>query len=367
VELYKVGGAVRDELLGLEPVEIDWVVVGATPDDMRALGYRQVGRDFPVFLHPKTHEEYALARTERKTGAGHTDFECHAGPDVTLEDDLKRRDLTINAIARRRDGVIVDPWGGERDLDRRLLRHVSAAFVEDPLRVFRVARLAAQLRPYGFKVAPETLELMRSMSARGDLRALSAERVWQELVKALPTPTPVRFFEVLDECGGLADWFPECEGRVALIAELWSRLGGRLPEPLDRFGALGWVLPDRDLERLAERLKAPNDYRRLAVECARIGRELLRWREASGAELLEAGKQTGMLRQPDWFERLLALAEACGEADLRDLSAAAHRARQLSSDPFIAQGLSGPDLGRALDTERARILDEARTTPDPPS
>jgi tRNA nucleotidyltransferase (CCA-adding enzyme) len=360
VEVFKVGGAVRDELLGLKPAEVDWVVVGATADAMRARGYRQVGRDFPVFLHPQTNEEHALARTERRTGAGHTDFVCDAGPDVSLEDDLRRRDLTVNAMARARDGTLVDPWGGRRDLEQRLLRHVSNAFVEDPLRVFRAARLAAQLSPFGFRVAPETMALMSQMSRSGELRALSAERVWQELVKALASPAPACFFEVLDACGGLADWFPECENRVKDIATLWSRTAALLTSPLDRFGALGWILHATDIELMSNRLKAPNDYHRLAAQCARYGRELMRWRALSGVALLELGKQVGMLRQPDWFERLLALVETCAGIDLRVLADAAAQARNVTSEPLAAQGLAGRDLGRALDAERARIFDAAR-------
>jgi tRNA nucleotidyltransferase (CCA-adding enzyme) len=360
MDIYEVGGAVRDALLGLAPAETDRVVVGATPDQMRALGFRQVGRDFPVFLHPETNEEYALARTERKVGAGHTGFVCHAGPDVTLEDDLRRRDLTINAMARAPDGRLIDPWGGRRDLDARSLRHVSDAFAEDPLRVFRVARFAAQLSPFGFRVAPETLTLMRTMCERGDLRDLSAERVWQELVKALATPSPAAFFDVLAACGGLTDWLPECRSMVPTIAALWVRVGERLNEPLERFGALGWIMAADDLERLAERLRAPNDYRRLAVDCARHGRDLARWRELPGHVLLALGRHVGMLRQPDWFERLLGVVAACAEVELHPLAAAAAQARAVSSEPFVAQGLSGAALGEALDAERGRVLEVAR-------
>ncbi|MCE2424591.1 MAG: multifunctional CCA tRNA nucleotidyl transferase/2'3'-cyclic phosphodiesterase/2'nucleotidase/phosphatase, partial [Pseudomonadales bacterium] len=202
MNIYLVGGAVRDELLGRSVAERDWVVVGATSDELLQRGFRQVGRDFPVFLHPRTGEEYALARTERRTGPGHADFVCDADPGVTLEQDLSRRDLTINAMARAADGTLVDPYGGQRDLDARVLRHVSPAFAEDPLRVFRVARFAAQLPD--FTVGDDTLALMRSM--REELSALSGERVWAEVSKAASAPAPARFFETVHAIGE-THWF----------------------------------------------------------------------------------------------------------------------------------------------------------------
>ncbi|MGL5532391.1 MAG: multifunctional CCA tRNA nucleotidyl transferase/2'3'-cyclic phosphodiesterase/2'nucleotidase/phosphatase, partial [Plesiomonas shigelloides] len=203
MQTYLVGGAVRDQLLGLNVTERDWVVVGATPEQLLAQGYQQVGRDFPVFLHPRTHEEYALARTERKQGQGYTGFVCHAAPDVTLEQDLLRRDLTINAIAQAEDGSLTDPYGGQQDLRDRWLRHVSPAFSEDPLRVLRVARFAARFAHLGFRVAPETLALMQQISASGELTHLTAERVWKETEKALNSAAPDVYFAVLRACGAL--------------------------------------------------------------------------------------------------------------------------------------------------------------------
>ena len=198
---YVVGGAVRDALLGLPAADRDWVVVGATPQELLDQGYKPVGKDFPVFLHPVTHEEVALARTERKTGAGYKGFAFHAAPDVTLEQDLARRDLTINAIARAEDGSLIDPYGGQADLHARLLRHVSPAFVEDPVRLLRVARLAARLPD--FSVAPETMALLRQMVAQGEVDALVPERVWQELSRGLMAQRPSRMMEVLQDCGAL--------------------------------------------------------------------------------------------------------------------------------------------------------------------
>src|ERR1700719_2355975 len=203
MQVYLVGGAVRDALLGLGVRERDWVVVGGTREELLRLNYREVGRDFPVFLHPETHEEYALARLERKVAPGYRGFSVEFGPEVTLDEDLARRDLTINAIAQSVDGNLIDPYGGIRDLQARVLRHVSVAFIEDPVRVLRVARFAARFAPLGFHVAPETMELMRAMVERREVNALVAERVWQESEKALGEPGAGVFFEVLRECGGL--------------------------------------------------------------------------------------------------------------------------------------------------------------------
>jgi tRNA nucleotidyltransferase (CCA-adding enzyme) len=209
MRIYIVGGAVRDELLGRPSADRDYVVVGATPQAMQAAGYRPVGKDFPVFLHPKTHEEYALARTERKSGHGYHGFTFHAAPDVTLEEDLARRDLTINAMAQGADGELIDPYCGQRDLQAKILRHVGPAFAEDPVRILRIARFAARFSD--FSVAPETLALMRGMVASGEVDHLVAERVWQELAKGLMEDKPSRLFEVLRDCGALARLLPEVD------------------------------------------------------------------------------------------------------------------------------------------------------------
>src|SRR5580700_84649 len=209
MQVYLVGGAVRDELLGLSVKERDWVVVGATREELERLGYRAVGRDFPVLLHPETHEEYALARRERKTAPGYRGFSVEFGPEVTLEEDLSRRDLTVNAMARSADGALIDPFGGARDIESRTLRHVSAAFVEDPVRVLRVARFAARFAEAGFRIAPETEALMAHMTASGEIAALTPERVWRETARALLEPHPEVFFEILLKCGALAVLMPE--------------------------------------------------------------------------------------------------------------------------------------------------------------
>ena len=209
MHIYKVGGAVRDRLLGRAVSEVDWVVVGATPEEMQAQGFRPVGADFPVFLHPQSGEEYALARTERKSGRGYGGFTFHASPEVTLEEDLQRRDLTINAIAEDEQGRLIDPYGGQHDLQARLLRHVSPAFAEDPLRVLRVARFAARYAELGFRIADETLELMRQLARSGELSALTAERSWKEISRALMEPRPDVFIQVLKACHALPELFPE--------------------------------------------------------------------------------------------------------------------------------------------------------------
>ncbi|WP_241622633.1 multifunctional CCA addition/repair protein [Rosenbergiella australiborealis] len=218
MQKYLVGGAVRDRLLGLPVTDRDWVVVGATPESLLALGYQQAGRDFPVFLHPKTHEEYALARTERKTGSGYTGFDTRFTPEVTLEEDLQRRDLTINAMAEDEAGAIIDPWHGQQDLAARRLRHVSAAFIEDPLRVLRVARFAARFAPLGFTIAEETLMLMKQITESGELAYLTHERVWKETEKALSSASPSTYFSVLRQCGALAVLFPELDALFGVPA-----------------------------------------------------------------------------------------------------------------------------------------------------
>ncbi|HEX7037769.1 MAG TPA: multifunctional CCA tRNA nucleotidyl transferase/2'3'-cyclic phosphodiesterase/2'nucleotidase/phosphatase [Pseudomonadales bacterium] len=350
MDVYLVGGAVRDDLLGREVRERDWVVVGSTPEAMRRLGYKQVGRDFPVFLHPDTGEEYALARTERKTGPGHTGFVCHAGPDVTLEEDLERRDLTINAMARSAAGELIDPFGGRRDLERRTLRHVSDAFVEDPLRVFRVARFAAQLP--GFEVAAETLALMRSMAADGALSELSAERVWQELYKALAAPAPQRFLDVLAAAGALAPWFTELEG----VTADWPAE----PDPGLRFGAVAWQLDAERVRSLCERLKAPKRFRQLGEHVAGHGRVLAAWRGEDPAAVLAAMEAIGALDGQRDPEPALTVIERQSGRDLTDLRELAARLRAIGSDAFRAEGKTGKALGQAIrDARLERIRAEA--------
>lgn len=260
METYLVGGAVRDRLLGLPVKDRDFVVVGATPDEMKALGFSQVGKDFPVFLHPDTREEYALARTERKTGPGHTGFEFHTGSDVSLADDLYRRDLTINAIASDESGAVFDPWGGQQDLDNRRLRHVSEAFREDPLRVLRTARFKARLQPFSFEIAEETLSLMRDIVKQSALLELSADRIIGEVDKALATPSPATFFQCLEDLGAGQQLWPEI---TAADVERLASSPATLTEAA--FATLTLGKSEDDIRSLTKRLRCSNLRRDLSL------------------------------------------------------------------------------------------------------
>jgi tRNA nucleotidyltransferase (CCA-adding enzyme) len=329
MKIYVVGGAVRDELLGRPVKDRDYVVVGASPEEMIRQGYKPVGRDFPVFLHPATHEEYALARTERKTARGYHGFEFRAAPDVTLEQDLARRDLTINAIARDADGRLFDPHHGADDLRAGVLRHVSPAFAEDPVRILRVARFAAR---YGFRVAPETMALMRGMAQSGEADALVPERVWQELASGLMEERPSRMFEVLRECGALARAMPEIdalwdeeETAHAAMAALddAARLQASLPA---RFAALSRLLDPLAVESLANRLKVPADCRELALLAARHANTVLDAAELDPQSTLELLNTVDAWRRPERFGELLA-ASFAGVSDESASQARLQRAR----------------------------------------
>ena len=344
MKIYLVGGAVRDRLLGLPVKERDYVVVGATPAEMTARGFRPVGKDFPVFLHPQTHEEYALARTERKTSPGYHGFAFNSAADVTLEDDLRRRDLTINAMAESENGTLIDPYGGHRDLDARLLQHVSAAFVEDPVRVLRVARFAARFASLGFQVAPETLALMREMVIQSEVDALVPERVWLETLKALQSQRPAVFFEALRACGALARVFSEIDRlygipqpekhhpeidtgvHVLMVLEQAARLSN---DTAVRFAALvhdlgkgttpADILPHhygheqrsvKLVEALCERLRVPKDYRELAVIVAQHHGLAHRAQELRAETLLKFLKAVDAFRRPERFAQFLLACEA---------------------------------------------------------
>lgn len=316
MKVYRVGGSVRDELLGLEVKDHDHVVVGATVEEMERLGFRPVGKDFPVFLHPRTHEEYALARTERKTGRGYKGFTVYAAPEVTLEEDLARRDLTINAIARDEDGALIDPFDGAGDIERGVLRHVSAAFVEDPVRILRVARFAAR---FGFAVAPETFELMRTMVAHGEVDHLVPERVWQEMAKGLMESRPSRMFEVLVACGALAHALPELDrllqGNPSARLAALDRAAA-LERPIEvRYGVLfldaeepaAAVQLARDA---SERVRAPNECRDLAVLAAELYPGVCRALELDADATVDLLQRSDAFRRPERFSRLLEACEA---------------------------------------------------------
>jgi tRNA nucleotidyltransferase (CCA-adding enzyme) len=404
MRIYEVGGAVRDALLGLPVMERDWVVVGGSPEELAALGFKRVGKDFPVFLHPTTGEEYALARTERKTGPGYTGFTFDTSATVTIAEDLARRDLTINAIARTPEGEIVDPWSGRADLERRLLRHVSPAFREDPLRVLRVARFAARFGSLGFTVAAETLDLMREIVASGEIAALRPERIWKETTKALGTEQPDVYFRVLRDCGALQHvfpevdalfgvpqperWHPEIDTGVHTLLALRAAVRLSTAETV-RFAVLTHdlgkattptpLLPrhyghehrsEQLLEQLCARLPVPNRFRDLALHVARHHGVVHRADELKPTTMLRLIRETDALRQPERFEEFLL---AC-EADMRGrkgfeerpypqaerLRTALRAARAVDARKVQAErGVQGEALGRALDQARLAAIKAA--------
>jgi tRNA nucleotidyltransferase (CCA-adding enzyme) len=403
---YLVGGAVRDTLLGLPSGDRDYVVVGETPESMLAAGYQTVGKDFPVFLHPQTGEEYALARTERKSARGHRGFVVHASPDVTLEDDLIRRDFTINAIAEAADGTLVDPYGGARDLQARVLRHVGAAFVEDPLRVLRAARFMALFAEHGFTVAPETMVLMRTMVADGELSDLTAERVWQELARALRSAQPSAFLRTLHDCGALAVVLPEVDAlygvpqraeyhpevdtglHTEMVCDMAARIApgddvvgfAALTHDLGKALTPADVLPkhihheERGIEpvnALCARLKVPTAHRDLALSACREHLNVHRLFELRSATIHDLIARCDGFRQPD---RIALLATVC-EADKRGRGGMAesdypqgpellrlHAAAMAVRGADVAkEGLEGPAFGEALRRARIAAMSAMRT------
>ena len=344
MKTYLVGGAVRDELLGYPYKERDWVVVGATVDEMLAAGFQQVGKDFPVFLHPETKEEYALARTERKTAAGYKGFDVHASPDVTLEEDLVRRDLTINAIAKDENGEIIDPYGGIGDIEDRLLRHVSSAFSEDPVRILRISRFLARYHHLGFSIADETMQLMKDMVDAGEVDALVPERVWQEMKKALSEKTPTAFITTLRDCGALKRILPELdclfgvpqpeehhpEIDTGIHTLMVLEQACKLSDETDvRFAALLHDLgkgttPKQEWPRhieheargakivleVCQRLRVPNEYRDLAERTARFHLHFHRALELKPSTVVKTLEQLDAFRKPERFEKFLLASEA---------------------------------------------------------
>jgi tRNA nucleotidyltransferase (CCA-adding enzyme) len=380
MEIYLVGGAVRDTRLGLPVKERDWVVVGATPQDMLALGYQPVGKDFPVFLHPQSKEEYALARTERKTGHGYTGFETCADPGITLEQDLLRRDLTINAMAETPGGELIDPYQGMDDLHNGVLRHVSPAFSEDPVRVLRTARFAARFAPQGFHVAHDTNALMRRMVQNGEVSHLVPERVWAELVKALDTERPARFFKVLNGCGALAVLFPELvpaddsaaennhgqQGFALPVLEQAVTLSSRIPV---RFAALACdidnlqpgSLDDDALASFCDRYRVPNACRELARLSLQQRHRLQTATELSAGALLGLLNSVDAFRRADRFTELLLVCAADAAVYQREcnsdyLQQALAAAKSVSTEELQKQGLSGKEIGAALQQKRIEAI-----------
>jgi tRNA nucleotidyltransferase (CCA-adding enzyme) len=405
---YLVGGAVRDRLLGRPVKDRDYVVVGETPEAMRARGFRSVGKDFPVFLHPQTQEEYALARTERKTGPGYHGFAFAADANVTLEEDLARRDLTINAMAEDAEGGLIDPYAGAQDLANRWLRHVSPAFAEDPVRVLRVARFAARYAPLGFRVAPETMRLMRGMVRDGEVAHLVAERVWAETQRALAEPRPGAYLRVLRDCGALAVVFPELDSLygvpqriefhpeydTGVHQELALDAAARLAPGDDLVGwcvlthDLGKGITPRDVlpkhidhenagvplvEAISKRLRVPTEYAQLATHVCREHLNVHRCAELRPGKVLELLERFDAFRKP---ERLHRIVLAC-EADKRGRAVLAQPgdeyvparilpvlhavAMSISAGPFVEEGLTGEAIGAAMREARLRALSAARS------
>ena len=345
MKVFTVGGAVRDELLGLPVKERDYVVVGATPEEMVKQGYKPVGKDFPVFLHPKTHEEYALARTERKSGRGYKGFTVYASPEVTLEEDLKRRDLTINAIAKAEDGALVDPFHGKKDLKDGVLRHVSDAFAEDPVRILRVARFAAR---FGFRVHPGTMALMRQMVDSGETDHLVAERVWQEFAKGLAEAHAEKMFEVLEASGLLRRNLPE-------ITRYPRQFAGSVPA---RFALLTWPLGEPQIEALSNRVRAPNEVRDLALTAAR-SRSKLRGSTPDG--LLDLLKTADALRRPERFAELLEVAQVAEPGiDKARIERALRAATSVDAGGIAAKATGPAEIPKLLDQARLKAIGEAR-------
>jgi tRNA nucleotidyltransferase (CCA-adding enzyme) len=402
MKCYLVGGAVRDALLGLPVGERDWVVVGATPEQMAAAGYRPVGKDFPVFLHPRTQEEYALARTERKTARGYHGFSFFTGPEVSLEDDLVRRDLTVNAMAQDEDGALVDPHGGRRDLTAKILRHVSPAFAEDPVRILRLARFHTRFAPLGFRVAEETTALMRQMVAAGEADALVPERVWRECARALMHDQPSTFFYTLREAGALArvmpeldalfgvpqraDYHPEIDAGIhtLMCVDVAARMGAplevRVAALLHDLGKA--VTPQAEwpshrmhearglplVEKFCERLRVPAACRDLALIVTRDHINVHRVAELRPQTLLELLERMQALRRPEIFEQALSAClcdargrkgfEECDYKPVPYLRTAAAVANKVQAKEVLSDGFSGVQVGEELKKRRANALKE---------
>ena len=365
MKIYTVGGAVRDELLGVPVQDRDYVVVGATPDAMVALGYRPVGKDFPVFVHPETHEEYALARTERKTARGYHGFEFYSAPDVTLEQDLARRDLTVNAIARDEDGNLIDPFNGADDLSAGVLRHVSPAFGEDPVRILRLARFAAR---FGFDIAPETEALIHEMVASGEADALVPERVWQELSRGLMEARPSRSLEILHECGALKRVAPELDALFDDRARAEAALqaldaAASAQEPLEvRFAALARALDPYAVEALADRLKLPAAVRDLALLASRHANAIADAEELTADALLELLNAADSWRRPERFGDLLRAAVA-GERDsakaVRRLECARAAAASVDAGAIAKSSANADEIRERLSAARLDAIRKA--------
>lgn len=406
MEIYLVGGAIRDKLLNIKVKDRDWVVVGATPQQLLAQNYRQVGKDFPVFLNPKTNEEYALARTERKSGHGYTGFDCYSAPDVSLEDDLIRRDLTINAIAQSEDGRLIDPFNGQQDINHKILRHVSPAFSEDPLRVLRVARFAARFAHLGFTIASETMALMQQLAQDGELAHLTPERVWTEMAKALNSQNPQVFFEVLRDCQALQvllpeidnlfgvpnppQWHPEIDSGIHTMMVV-EQAGKLTDDPVVRFAALvhdlGKALTPPEkwpshqghgqsglkvINELCQRLRVPNQHRELAMLVSANHCKIHRCAEMRKDTIIKLFDQLDVWRKPERYQQFLLACEADARGRLHFETLAYPQrqtmidyfeaAREVSVRAIIEQGISGAAIKPALFKARVAAISYTKAT-----
>ncbi|MGO0309051.1 polynucleotide adenylyltransferase [Endozoicomonas acroporae] len=371
MQVYRVGGAVRDQLLGLPVKDNDWVVVGATPGQMKDLGYQPVGRDFPVFLHPQTKEEYALARTERKTGHGYAGFSFHTSVDISLEEDLLRRDLTINAMAEDQHGNIIDPYGGQEDLKNRRLRHISPAFQEDPLRILRVARFAARLAPLGFLVAEETLELMSNMVNNGEASHLVPERVWQETSRALMEPSPSVYFQTLESCGALKAVLPEFRSLIHNQTLLHLNMAARdNSTALIRFGCLfSPLLPQAEAEitngiltvqGVSSRMRLPSEYADMALLVTEHAQSVTSVIHRNDAEsLMSLFEATDALRRPERFISLITiLSYSCAIVKLKksQIIELLTGCLSIKARDLMTENITGKALGEALRQKRLQQI-----------
>ena len=369
MKTFLVGGAVRDKLLGIPVKDRDWVVTGSTPDEMQLKGFEPVGKDFPVFLHPKTKEEYALARTERKSGHGYTGFVFHTDPDVTLEDDLIRRDLTINAIAEDEQGNLIDPYQGQQDILDKILRHVSPAFQEDPLRILRVARFYARLKPLGFNIAGETMILMKKMVDDGEANHLVAERVWQETIRALMEASPEAYFEVLQQCGALPVIMPE----LAVLLEsnsnlkLLQKAAQQKASDLVRFGCLFAGKPEQlsNLKDMAKRMRLPAPFAEMAglvLQHAEFAKVTLQ--NPNAESWMTLYEKTDAIRRPERFADFLICVSKIVENDLEpSLFQLANQqlkeCRVMNARAIVQQGFKGKEVGEQLRIARLKKLQES--------
>ncbi len=364
MQVYLVGGAVRDALLGRDVKERDYVVVGATPEQLISQGYQQVGKDFPVFLHPQSKEEYALARTERKQGQGYTGFICDFAPDVTLEQDLVRRDLTVNAIAQAQDGSLVDPFSGQQDLENRVLRHVSDAFSEDPLRILRVARFAARYHYLGFTIAPETQSLLTEMVKAGELNTLTAERVWLECEKSLSDGAFSEFLNVLASIHGLYVISPELESKWC--DELYRTLQARFAYANEQqisdtallFSQVTLALSSNEIKAIASNIRLPNEVRDLAL-FSQTHQTSLSAEKPTSETVFACFNQLDLWRRPERFEQVLKTLEVSHQQPVvcyDSLKNAATQARAVNPQQFIAQGIKGAEIKTALEQARLEII-----------